>query len=109
MVNLFQWLTDPAHPGRKRGVAVVAFILSSLLSLADQGIGKACEAALIEGNACAIHVGAYASWVDIVNEAIQTYAVPGVDFVAAVMGVWGLIHAKKRPPVTPVRPAFSRN
>ena len=98
----FAWLTDPAHPGRKRGVAVVAFMLAGLLKLADAGIGQACEAALVQGTACTVHVGAYASYVDVANQAIQTYAVPGVDFVA-VMGIWGLIHAKTRPPVVPAR------
>ena len=103
MVKLFGWLTDPARPGRKRGVAVVAFILAGALKLADAGIGQACEAALLQGAPCSLHVGAYASWVDIGNQAIQTYAVPGADLVGAVMGVWGLIHAKTRPPVVPAR------
>lgn len=110
MVKLFGWFTDPAHPGRKRGVAVAAFMLSALLKLIDQGMGQACEAALLQGASCTLHVGAYASWVDIGNEAVQTYVVPGADLVGAVMGVWGLIHGKTRQPVaaiaTPAGPVY---
>src|SRR3954470_4148909 len=94
--GLFAWLLDPEHPGRKRGVAVVLFLLAELLRAADSAIAKACAAALIAGPVCSVHPADYAPWIDAAYQGVQRFVVPGADALATIVGIWGLFHALKR-------------
>lgn len=70
------WLADPAHPGRKRGVAAVA----GALSVALRVYGQHGAADVTEG----------------INEVVQTMVVPGLDLTAFVFAVIGVGDAVRR-------------
>jgi hypothetical protein len=102
--NVLAWLTDPAAPGRKRGIAAALFLVAEVLRQADGIIARACEKALLVGAVCSLHLASFAPWVDVAYQAVQTYVVPSADIVATLVGAWGLIHAATRQHVvTPLR------
>lgn len=70
------WLADPAHPGRKRGVAAIAGALSAALRV----YGQHEAAEMTEG----------------VNEMVQTVVVPGLDLTAFVFAIVGVGDAVRR-------------
>jgi hypothetical protein len=90
------WLTDPAHSGRKRGVTVGLALLSGAL----RGIGNAltpmCVDGMQAGALCSVDLQGWASWVETLNLFVQNVLVPTVDVSAAVMGGWALIDAKRK-------------
>lgn len=104
--NVFAWLVDPKAPGRKRGLAALLFILAEVLRLADGVIARACEKAVLAGAVCSVHVAGYATWAEVGYQAVQQYLVPGTDIVAALVGIWGLLHAVTRDHVVVTPPAY---
>lgn len=75
------WFVDPAHPGRKRGVAAVAGAASAVLRV----YGQHGAADVVGG----------------LNEFVQSTLVPGLDLTALVFAVVGLAHARARRVPTP--------
>lgn len=90
------WLTDPAHSGRKRGIAVGAALLSGALRGVGQAIAPLCAAGTAAGTACNLDYAGWAGWVQTLDALAQNVLVPGADLVAVAMGGWGLIDAKKK-------------
>lgn len=88
------WLTDPAHPGRKRGVAAGAAVLSGLLRGLQLGVREACAAELVTGGWCTTDIAGYATWVQFGNDVVQNVLIPGADLTAVVFGIVGLAHAR---------------
>lgn len=70
------WLADPAHPGRKRGVAAIAGAVSAALRV----YGMTGAAEVTEG----------------MNQMLQTVVVPGLDLTAFVFALIGVGHAVAR-------------
>ena len=96
VMKAFGWLTDPAHPGRKRGIAAGLLLAGFVLRGVGAGLKSACEQALVAGSACGLDPAGWASWVDTANAALQTYAVPGAELTGVLMGIWGLVHARQK-------------
>lgn len=89
-----KWLSE--KPGRKRGLAAVLAILAGLIRAGGEAVARACDGGLLKGGACSWDVAPVAGWADLASIAVVQLVEPGVTFAALVMGVWGLVHARKR-------------
>lgn len=90
------WLTDPAHTGRKRNVAIGAGCISGALRGLGNVLTPMCVAGLEAGRLCSADLQGWALWVDQANLFIQNVVVPGVDVFAIAMGAWGYISGKRK-------------
>lgn len=100
ITKAWRWLTDPAAQGRKRGIAAGAFALGEVLRAIGASLAFACKAsieapALLTGAWCTVDPGGWASWVDTINQVIQSIT-PGMELTAFAFAVWGLLHAKAK-------------
>ena len=89
-----RWLT--AKPGRKRGVAAALAIVAGVIRTAGEAIARGCDGGLFAGRVCSWDVAPAAGWADLASVAVVQLVEPGVTFAAFAMGVWGLVHARKR-------------
>jgi hypothetical protein len=88
------WFT--VVPGRKRSIAAVAAAIGIGLSAVDQIFAKLCADAVLGGSVCNVHPDSWNVYVQMLNEFIQTYFVPGADAIALIFAGWGLAHASSR-------------
>lgn len=100
ITKAWRWLTDPEAKGRKRGIAAAALVLAQVLRAIGAGLVFACKAsieapALLTGAWCTVDPGGWASWVETINQVIQSIT-PGMDLTAFIFAVWGLLHAKAK-------------
>lgn len=97
--KILAWLTDPAHPGRKRGIATALFLLASALKGIQKSVNEACAAqvqALLSEGVCRFNFDGTATWIGFASQFIDQVLVAGLTFSGMVMGIWGLWAAKKK-------------
>lgn len=95
VAKLYDWLTDPAAPGRKRGIAAALVIVAASLRAGHAALLAACGDGLTSRLCSVESVGPVASVLEALAAWLPTLD-GGTTFVAAVMGLVGLWHAQKK-------------
>ena len=95
--QILDWLNDPEHPGRKRGIAAACIVIAGGLRGIGQGVKEACEKLLIPSEGvCSFNYDRTAEWIGFGGYAVYDLLVPGVTLVGMIFGVWGLLDARRK-------------
>lgn len=95
VAKLWNWLTDPAAPGRKRGIAAVLIIVAASLRAGHAALLAACAEGL-SSRLCSVEsIGPLVSVLELLGAWLPTLE-QGTSLAAAAMALWGLWHARAK-------------
>jgi hypothetical protein len=93
--KLWDWLTDPAAPGRKRGIAAALIVVAASLRAGHAALIAACQDGLTSRLCSVESIGPIASILEVLAAWLPTLS-DGTTFAGAIMGLVGLLHARKK-------------